>query len=243
MATMALSKLEIDVPRIEHLKEAADLAKKHSCYALIVAPDLVTAANMTRAVKQAKFKILTTVDQPRGDLYGKEKFRGLPTEAMNAEGYEILLTPKQTAHEVLAEVRYLSEFCQQYFGIVSEIRFVLDVNQPGRGPEFVANVLNACKLIPLPALIRTTHHTKIAPGQSSIESLTKLLATCRGIRPVTMKISGNIDYNIYSKVPADRFGVSLIQAQAISKEVASIGKPKPAVIAPTAVIPAAADQV
>ncbi len=230
MAHKALPKLEIDVTRIEQLADAADIAKRHSCAALIVAADLVTTASMTRSAKQAKFKIITTVDLPRGELYGKEKFRGLPAEAMGVEGFEILLTARQNAHEVLQEVKYLSEFCRNYFGMIPEIRFVLDINQVGRNPIFVQNVLAACKTIPMPAVVRTTHLTKITPTQSSIENSTKIIAEMKSICNVPVKISGNVDFTIYERVPADRFGVSVAQAQAISKEVAGKLLRKPVIL-------------
>lgn len=222
MAIMPLLKLEIDVPQSDQLAEAANLAKKHSCPALIVAPDLVLTAGITRSVKLAKFNILTIVDHPRGELFNKEKFRGFPTEAINAQGFEILLTAKQTHYEVAAEIKYLSEFCRNYFGVTTEIRFVLDLNQPNRNLQFATNALLACKTIPMPSLIRLTHHTKVTPAQSNIESTIKLIEELRKVCAVPIKVSGNVDYKIYKQVPADKFGVSLLQAQAISEEVTNV---------------------
>jgi hypothetical protein len=205
----------------------------HSMAAIVVTPDLVTQANVQRSIRQGKFKIYVSVDLPRGELYNHEKFRGVPTEALQADGYEILLTPRQSEHEVFTEARYLTDFIRNYV-TGAETRFIMDAGQSGRGGQYVTNVLTACKKIPMPALVRTTHLTRIPPSTSTIEVFTKHLAEYRSICAVPIKISGNIDRSIYEKVNAHRFGVSLQQAQLLIKEEA----PKAAASIKPAEVPA-----
>lgn len=229
----ALPKLEIDVCRPDQIREAADIAKRHSCPALVVSPDLVVVTGLTRSVKQAKFKVITTIDLPRGELYGKEKFHGLPGEAMGADGFEILLTPRNNASEILAEIKYLHNFIRQYFGPIVEIRFILGIGQSPRTEQHFKNMLLACRSIPMPTLVRTTVSTKLSPTQAGVEVFNKQIAMMKESCAVPIKISGNVDYNIYNNVHAERFAVSIQQAQLIAKE--ATGKPQP--VASEPVIP------
>lgn len=215
---LALSKLEIDISRPEQLPDAFELARKHHCQALVLTPDLVASANVMRSMKSGKFKIYTIIDHPKGDQLGRDKFRGLPTEAMAADGFEILLTARPSVGEMTNEIKYLSKFVRDYFGGAIDLRFVLNLDTPPRTRTQVEAMLHACRHIPMPSIIRTTHLTKVPPAQATANHFADQLKFINEHFACKVKVSGNITLDLYKTVQAERFGVTLQQAQNISRE-------------------------
>lgn len=218
-----LSKLEIDVNKNEQLDEAAELAKRCYCPALVVSPDLVATATLVRGIRQGRFKVITAIDWPKGEQYCREKFRGIPIESLQSDGFEIILTPRDNLSQIATEIKYISGFVREQFNQLFELRFVLDIDQSNRTDSIISHMLETCKQIPLPFLIRTTHNTKISP-QVKIASH---LETIKNTLAVQVKVSGNVDFNIYTNVKAERFAATLQQAQSIVKEMQNIGKVAP----------------
>lgn len=217
--------LEIDVAKNEQLQEAIDLTIRHIMPAIVVAPDLVPLATIMRGVRRGNFKIISMIDWPKGDQYGKDKFRGVPIEALNSDGFEIIISPRDPM-SIVSEIKYLTTFLREQFHPLFEIRYVLEMQQ-GRSEEQISAMLGAFKQIPMPAMARTTHLNKIAAQISLEGQIIEIRKSCA----VPVKLSGNIDFKVYKdleKLKPERFGVSLQQAQAIIKDALSIGRtPRP----------------
>jgi len=188
---------------------------------MVVAPDLVRATTVNRALGRGSFKIFTAVDWPKGNQHLSDKFRGMPSEAINVDGFEILLTTNGKA-AVSKEVKFLSTFFRDHLPPTTELRFVLGWFAPGRKPEHFEYMLEACKQIAAPALIRTTHLTKLTSVDGSTDSHKSVIEAISGIKRIPIKISGNI--NMQTRLgckDAIRYACTLRQAIDLDKELSN----------------------
>ena len=207
----ALTKIDLDVAKNDRLDEAADLAKKYFCKAIVVPPELVAQSLIMRGIKQAKFKIISQIDWLKGDQYGREKFRGITTEALSADGFEVMLTARDNYGDVFNELKYLAQFFGEYFAQLVEFRIVLGTDMPGRNKQVIEHMLNGCKHIPLPTYIRTTPGTRLNHTNSDLESLNKTVDNIKKIVNAPIKVSGAMSPDIYDHCKADQYGISIQQ--------------------------------
>lgn len=214
---LSLSNVEIDVTKQDQLQDACLLAVKHHVQAIVVTPDLVPASIIMRGIKAGKFSIIALIDCPKGEQYSRDKFRGIPAEALNADGYEILLTARPTQSEIISEVKYLSDFCRTYLS-TPEIRFILNLDNPPRSRDTIKHMLLACRQIPMPSMIRNTCLTKVPPGNASKDAFDNQYKFINEHFRCKIKMSGNITPEIYKTIKSDKFTVTLQQAQNIIKE-------------------------
>lgn len=219
-------KVELDVMKQNQLAEASDFCAKHKCPTMVVAPDLVTNATVSRSLVRGSYKVLTTVDWPKGTQFLSDKFRGLPSEALNADGFEILLTPTKRVG-ANKEIKFLSDFFKEHFPPTIEFRFVLGWYDQERTTEHFAAMCEAMKLIPNPSMIRTTHLTKVQASEGLPEAHDELIKFITSIKPVPVKISGNVNMHVRSKCKrAERFACTLDQAVQLQKELDDKGLKK-----------------
>jgi hypothetical protein len=211
LPAVKLPRLELDVNRPELVAEACELAFKHAFPAIVVPPELVTAAIINRGLKKGRFSILTGIDWPKGDNYGQLKFRGVQSEALQADGYEVLLTGRNNPSQVLMEIKYLSEFFRSYFPPTCQVRYVLGTDIQSRPDSFLVEACKALKQIPLPAMIRTSANTR---QQLDHEGIKELAARVKGLFPAPLKLSGAVTLEtVKDHSIGDRLGVSLQQAK------------------------------
>ena len=163
---MLLSKMEIDVSNLKQLDEACDIASEYSCPAIVVPPTIVTPAVIKRGILRGKWKIVTLVDHPKGKQYRDQKFRGMPSDSLQADGYEVLLT-EGNKNEVHREVQWLSNFFDQYFAPITELRFTIGIGLDNRDGDFIESICEAASKIPSPSFIRNTHLTKLPSALGS----------------------------------------------------------------------------
>ncbi|MDP6584085.1 MAG: hypothetical protein QF535_05470, partial [Anaerolineales bacterium] len=79
-----------------------------------------------------------------------------------------------------------------------------------------------CNNIPAPALIRTTHLTKLTSTDGSTDSHKDVMTTISGIKRIPIKISGNI--NMQTRLgckTAIRYACTLRQAMDLNKELSN----------------------
>ena len=220
-----LQNVEVDINKAAHIKPAIQQMIRHKCQAMVVSPDLVTSATIDRGISRCNFKIITTIDWPKGTQGLSDKFRGLPTEALNADGFEILLPPNKKVG-ILKEVKFLSEFFRNHFPQTTEFRFVLGWYAIGRDPEMLMEMCEACKTIPTPSLIRTTHLTKIPAAESTVESHQKMVEAIKSVKRMPVKISGNVNHAAYRSCKADKFACSYEQFIQLCHDEQDVGMKK-----------------
>ena len=147
---------------------------------------------------------------------------GMPREALEADGFEILLSAKNQ-NETLKEIKYLSKFARQYLNPMFEMRAVLGCYSTGRTEESLVNMCKALVQVPNITTIRTTHLTKINAAHGNTEAQNDLIAKIKEICNRKVKTSGNITFKNRMGIKADRFACTPDQAKALQKELADEG--------------------
>lgn len=210
-------KLELDIMQASELGEAMELAHVYKMGAIVVHPDLVADASMQRVKRQASYKILTTVDWPKGDKTGVSKFHTMSIHSLSCDGFEIALGTKSPG-ETKAETLAITAFIRQHLPRVQEIRFVLGCLS--REQSDINNLCMAIKEIPAPNLLRTDINLRCAQAKANISAHNVSLAAIQACINRPIKLCGNINSaKIIASCKAHRYGVSLKQAQTIIKEL------------------------
>lgn len=219
MSGAILNRLEIDVMQANELIAASELAAKYRLPALIVHPDLASEAQIARGRIRGRYKIITPVDWPKGDVFGQSKLRGLSTDALDSDGFEILLTGGKSVTDSRNEAKVFTEFIKQHLDETLEVRFVLGSNI--RDEENIANLCEALIKVRTPTLVRNDTHLKIQVSKANPTTHNALMEKIHSIIRVPIKLSGNITgvRVITSCNDAARFAVNLLQAKTIIKEL------------------------
>jgi hypothetical protein len=147
-----------------------------------------------------------------------DKFRGMPSEALQADGFEILLTSRPR-NDAIKEIKYLSSFMRDNFPPTIEVRFVFGFFMPDRTEEHFKDFCEGLKFIPHPAMIRTTPLSKIPAVSGTADAQTRIIDFICSQRNIPIKISGNLNRDMLTKCQAARFGCTLEQAQQIQMEM------------------------
>lgn len=160
------------------------------------------------------YKIICTVDFPRGKAYALEKLRDLPENVIFlADGFDILLTGGRSDKEVLNELRGLSEFLKK-IDPTKEIRWTLGCRTRDRA-ETQKMLLNIVKHPG--SFIRTDQNLN---SQATVRDHLDDVEFIHRTVPTPVKVSGNIDYNAMRTLAqaVERFDLTLAQARSILKE-------------------------
>jgi hypothetical protein len=213
-----LTKLEIDVLVAGELDEAAQLAAKYHLPALVIHPGLAVEGHIARGRIRGQYKIITPIDWPKGEIFGSSKMRGLSTDALEAEGFEILLTPGKSEVDTRNEAKVITEFIRNHLGPLPEIRFVMGTLT--RPTEEIKIQSLGLKGVPLPAFVRNDISLKSQVSKANPDVHNANIDIMTESTKFPVKISGNINdlKAIASCKNADKFGVSLLQAKQIIKE-------------------------
>lgn len=206
---LCFTKIELDVSNQKELQSAVDFAFKHKCPAIIVSPELVAQSILMRGIKQGKFKIISTIDYPKGNNYGPTKMRGMLIESLKADGFEIMLSGGSRT-SIIKEVTILSKFMDGYMHPSTEIRYTIGVGN--RTKDEINAMLEGLKGIPQPTLVRTTPYTKIKIIDGSPDRHTRTIENIHGRLNVPLKISGNINGDVIAQCKAAKYAQSLSQA-------------------------------
>lgn len=173
---------------------------------------------MLRIARKKPFKIITTVDWPKGESNGRAKFGGLIAEAFQADGFEIYATATDSV-KWQAEATQISEFIHGTLAPSVEIRYVLGVQ--ARDSDQILKILRGCQKIPTPAYVRTDHNLKCQITRANPDVHNAHVDLITQHCPMPVKISGNVNSAkaVTSCYNASRFAVSLAQATIIVKEL------------------------
>ena len=214
--------VEIDVIKQQQLRSAVDLATKYRCPSIVVMPDYVKEAMVMRGMARGNFRIIATIDWPKGEKFNTDKFMGLQRDALEADGFELLLTATNQ-NETLKEVKYLSKFARQYLNPLFEMRAVLGCYATGRTDDHLVHMCKALIQVPNITMIRTTHLTKINAAHGNADAQNDLISKIKGICTRKVKVSGNITFKNRMGIKAERFACTPDQAKALQKELADEG--------------------
>lgn len=214
-----MKNVEIDVYKESQVNDAINFAHKYKCPAIIISPELCAAASITRGLKNGKFKIITQIDWDRGDQYHHHKFRGLPTNSLDTDGYEVLLTATKNIKDIPKEISYIHQILRS-ISPMTEIRFVLGHHLQNRNQEHFDAMCEACLKIPLPHLIRTTTLNKLPSASNSVDAYNTYIKSIRDKIGCKIKISGSINTKVYTTCKSDFFACTLDQAISLQNDIA-----------------------
>lgn len=212
------NRLELDVMQANELRESVELAFKYKFPAIVVHPGLASDALRARGAVRGQFKIITPVDWPKGENFGTVKFRGLSLDAVEADGFEIMLTGGKNENDTRNEAKALTEFVKKQLSDQTEVRFVL-----GAFTRTEENLLNLCRglrHVRTPVVVRTDTPLKLQVSKANTEEHNRLIKMIHSTVQVPVKIAGNIGgVRAVTGCPdATRYAVNLLQARTIIKE-------------------------
>lgn len=212
------NRLELDVMQANELKDSVELAFKYKFPAIVVHPGLASDALRARGAVRGQFKIITPVDWPKGENFGNVKFRGLSMDAIEADGFEIMLTGGKTEGDTRNEAKALTEFVKKQISEQTEVRFVLGAYM--RDEENLASLCRGLLHVRTPAVVRLDTQLKLQVSKANTDEHNRLVALVRSIVQVPVKVVGNIAgvRSVTGCPDAARYGVNLLQARTIIKE-------------------------
>ena len=219
MAGSILRKLEIDVMQVNELMEASELTKKYSLPALVVHQNLANEALLARMKVSGQYQLIIPIDWPKGENFGNVKFRGVSKQALEADGYEIMLTPGKSNSDTKNEATTLTKFVKDYLGEFVDVRFVL--GNLTREKEEISRFCDSLLGIKKPALIRSDTVLKIQQNKANADVHSDFIGivSSKGLS-CPIKLSGNMNNlkSIASAPQAYRYAVNIAQAKTIIKE-------------------------
>jgi len=212
-------KLELDVMQTNELEDAAKLASKYKFPAMVVHPLIISEALYLKGRLQGRYSIYTPVDWPKGENFGMVKLRGLSVDALDVDGFEILLTPNKSLVDTRKEAKEITKFIKNELSELTEVRFVFGTAI--RQPENVADMFEALRDVRMPSMVRNDHHLKLQISKANPDTHNAFIDQIHQVIRAPLKLSGNINTvrAITACERAQRFAVNITQARAIIREV------------------------
>lgn len=223
MINALTTKLEVEVSLINEIDQATQLAIIHKLPVMVVPHNLIKEAILNRIRRKGSFKIMTTVDCPKGESYGMTKLRGLTHESMICDGFEIMMSGGKSEAENKSEIDQITTFIKKHVSQNMEVRFVLGCAT--KDEQEISRMVSVMKNTIPPSLIRTDVHLRAQVTKVNAKTHTALVSLIRKSCGLPLKVSGNIDSitTISSCMravnPPQKFAVSLQQLQAIVKDI------------------------
>jgi hypothetical protein len=220
MSGSIATKLEIDVMQVNELLEASELIVKFRLPAMVVHPGLAPDAFAARMRVRGRYKIIIPIDWPKGENTGHVKFRGVSKQALEADGFEIMITPNKSLLDTKNELIAMTDFIRGYLGEFVEVRFVL--GDTVKTPDEIDIICNSLIGLRSPAVLRSDTILKVQQNVISSETHHAFANRVRGTGlQAPIKISGNMNNlkSIASAPQAHRYAVNVAQAKNILKEI------------------------
>ena len=214
-----LQRFEIDAYQINELQEAITLSLKYNLPAVVVPNFLVGPAVQLRGLNRGRFKIITVIDHPKGEVFGVDKFKGIIADTLEADGFEIMLTVNKPLAMIKNEIVAITNFVRFHVGQKAEVRFVL--NALTTGLDVVGEYAQAFNGLPTPAFIRTDPQIKLQVSKANAAIHNNIISRILQNVMLPIKLSGNIsNLKVVNEcTDAVRYAVNTQQIKAISREL------------------------
>lgn len=212
------TKLEINVfdRKIDpnHLVKVASQARVAAV--VVTQPELIPHLQFLRASSGGVFRTVLAVDfENKGANFVIAKFTGLNPAWTQAEGFDIVLSPRANAMEIKNEISvltsHLSKMCP-----MAEVRYCVNMlSFDGKTVENMLTFINQ-QNSPRPALVRLDQALEMG-GRDIEEYALKCLQIVRRITPIPLKASTNVTLAGMRKLKGQisRFDVTLKNAETI----------------------------
>ena len=200
---------------------------KNRISAVVLPHELFESMVIDKQVKMAQYKIIISIDfEQNGKNYALDKFRDLPPYALEADGYDIMLTPGVNDIQTNNEMKAIIQFIRR-LNPLAEFRWVMNTRRMERSE--IRKMLEKAKVHPVDA-IRTdpnvSNTVDISEHVKDVNYIRKYLS-----RPI--KVSGGVTYEVFDKLKSkvSKFDVTVQQAQAILHAATEARKPRPEPVA------------
>jgi hypothetical protein len=207
------TKLELNVlgnlPATEY-NGVLTFAIRNKIPAIVTDPLLIEQMFVQRSRYNGQFKIICALDFRGGD-FAVSKFQHIPKIALDADGFDVYLTPKKSDIESSNEMKAIEEFISR-INMTAEKRWTLGL-RTGDGHK---NTLRHFK--ERPANYIRNDINLISP-LATLETLKKDVELIRSHSATPIKLCGNIDLDIIDTLKTARYDVTLTQARGIVNEV------------------------
>jgi hypothetical protein len=212
------TKLEINVfdRKVDpnHLVKVASQARVAAV--VVTQPELIPHLQFLRSSTGGVFRTVLAVDfENRGSNFVIAKFAGLNQAWTQAEGFDIVLSPRANAMEIKNEVAvltgHLSKICP-----AAEIRYCVNMlSFDSNAVDHMLTFINQ-QNSPRPAFIRIDQALEMG-GRDIEEYGTKCLQIARRITPIPLKASTNVTLEGMRRLKGQiaRFDVTLKNAETI----------------------------
>lgn len=177
---------------------------------IVVKPEMSTAAMVERSSKNGRFKIIVAIGfDDFGKSFATDKLINIHKDSFAADGFDILITPNKTQNETKNEMISIIDFISK-INTLSEIRFSLHINNDCTG------AVKAMNNLPI-SMIRGCQHVELSDNVISKQILLDRVINIRKLTGKSIKIGGNINYEIYKELLkyVTRFDVTYEQARSI----------------------------
>lgn len=219
------SKLEINMfDSLVDPNHLAKIASQNKIPVIIIKnPQLIPHLHFLRSSTSGSyFKVILAVDfDAKGSNYVISKFANLDLSWVQADGFEIVLTPKENPVEVRNEVQALTAHLKK-MSPSAEIRYC--INMFSFNTSIVENMITAINSQnnPRPAFIRIDQSLENAK-RDIMEYAPKCLQIIRKISPFPVKASTNVTLDAIRALKDEiaRFDVSLKTAESIINQLKS----------------------
>lgn len=215
------TKLEINATgNLVDLNDLVKTAAQSRAAAVVVrSPELVPHVQFLRQSTGGRFKVILAVDfDSRGSNFVLAKFHTLHPSWTEADGFDILLSPRSFAMETKNEISVLSAHLRS-MNPMYELRFCINMLNFDSGA--VANMLKFlhAQVDPRPNFIRLDQNTEM-PARFPLEYGPKCMQIIRNVTHLPVKLSTNVTLEAIRELREfARFDVSLKQAKHIIAEL------------------------
>lgn len=216
MKFQTTSKLELNIIKTNtNPNVVADFAIKNRIPVIVTPPEYVGAFVMHRGMRGGQYRIICSVDFPKGRKFALDKLKGVHEDFSMADGYEILLSENRTEIELRNEMKALREFLKQ-INPMMEIRWCLGAHS--RDETNTDAILKGMGKFAA-SYVRVEHHLKMP--NVGIDEHKKVCQKVSENVPFPIKISGNVDLEMIRGLADQknikRFDVDFDMATAIVK--------------------------
>jgi hypothetical protein len=165
-------------------------AMKYGIQAIVTGPDYIEAlfADRLRLGCVGRYKIICAVDFDRGRNFALSKFRALPTNALAADGFDVLLSANRPDKESYNELKAITQFIREMMDPLKEIRWTLDLRS--RSQEDVKSIMPYLVKFPATYIRTAGAYLSDDAGDVSVETHLKDIEFIRQFVGTPIKIGG-----------------------------------------------------
>lgn len=216
---MLSSKVEIDVFQKTDIQPVINLVMKHDISAIVTHPDLMQDCMGFRDRYRLGVKIYSIIDWPKGENSATTKFRFINSNALYADGFEIMLGETDTLDK---DINQCLSFVRHNIGQDKKVRFVLncyDFERYKPPYDYLHKMANLFLDCGIPSCVRINAETKFPSTKVNAAYFNTVMQEFRSIINVPMKASGNASYAMASECKYDKYAVNLKQIESFIEEL------------------------